>query len=123
MYMDLIQENSGRYDMEKLSVNSNKGFDFGGSFYGKDKLVFASNRGSSIKGHISTWDGMSYLDLYEATISEDGSLGEPKKLKGSINSKYHESTPVFTQDGSTVYFTRNNITSSEKIKKDNSILL
>lgn len=123
MYMDLIEENSGRYDIEKLSINSDEGFDFGGSFYGKDKLVFASNRGSSIKGRVSSWDGMSYLDLYQATIGEDGNLSEPSKLKGSINSKYHESTPVFTQDSSTVYFTRNNVTSQEKRNKDNTLQL
>ena len=32
------------------------------------------------------------------------------KFSGKINSKFHESTPVFTKDGKTVYFTRNNYT-------------
>lgn len=122
-YLDLIEENSGRYSMEKLGINSNEGFDFGGSFYGEDKIVFASNRGVSISSRVSSWDGMSYLDLYEATMDGDGNLSNPTKLRGNINSKYHESTPAFTSDGTTVYFTRNNETSQEKKSKDRTINL
>lgn len=122
-YLDLIEENSGRYSMEKLGINSNEGFDFGGSFYGEDKIVFSSNRGVSISSRVSSWDGMSYLDLYEATMDGDGNLSNPTKLRGNINSKYHESTPAFTSDGTTVYFTRNNETSQEKKSKSKTINL
>ena len=122
-YLDLIAENSGRYDIEMLSINSTQGFDFGTAFYGDQKVVFASNRGSSIRGRTSSWDGMSYLDLYEATIDAEGTLSAPVKLKGSINSKYHESTQAFTPDGTTVYFTRNNQTSEQRGGKEKTINL
>lgn len=122
-YLDLIEENSGRYDIQKLGVNSDQGFDFGTAFFGEDKVVFASNRGTSINSRNSSWDGMNYLDLYQSDMDSEGNLSNPKKLKGKINSKYHESTPAFTQDGSTVYFTRNNQTSEEKKSKDKTINL
>ncbi len=104
-YLAMIEQNSGRYTMEKLSINS-KGIDFGTGYKGDSTIVFASSRTKS--SLISKWDGEPYLDLYEVAIKGD-SLGEPKKLKGSINGKYHESTAVFTKDGQTMYFTRNEV--------------
>ena len=38
------------------------------------------------------------------------------KTSKKINSKYHESTPVFTNDGLTMYFTRNNYLNGKKGK-------
>ena len=43
-----------------------------------------------------------------------------KLTESKINSKFNESTPVFTKDGKTVYFTRNN---SKNGKKKNFIIL
>src|SRR5690606_24261477 len=47
-------------------------------------------------------------------------ISKPKKLGGNIESKFHESSPVFTADGNTMYFTRSNITYDKK--KDNQKL-
>jgi hypothetical protein len=44
------------------------------------------------------------------------SLGSPAKFDKSINSKFNESTPVFTKDGKTIYFTRNNYLERKKGK-------
>jgi hypothetical protein len=38
------------------------------------------------------------------------------KFDKSINSKFNESTPVFTKDGKTIYFTRNNYLEGRKEK-------
>jgi hypothetical protein len=43
-------------------------------------------------------------------------LGSPAKFDKSINSKFNESTPVFTKDGKTIYFTRNNYLEAKKGK-------
>lgn len=114
-YLQIIEENSSRYTMEHLNINT-KGKDFGGTLI-DNKFVFASTK---TKGRVSeknrnAWDGLSYLDLYTALINEDGSLGEPVKLQGDVNTKFHESSAVFTKDGKTMYFTRNN--TSPKIKR------
>ncbi|WP_299532338.1 OmpA family protein [Ulvibacterium sp.] len=115
-YLKIIEENSGRYTMRAAKINST-GVDFGASFH-KKKLVFASTQDVTKTGkRLSPWDGLSYLDLFESTISKDGSLGAPTKLKGDVNTKYHESSAVFTADGTTMYFTRNNITPSKNKRK------
>jgi outer membrane protein OmpA-like peptidoglycan-associated protein len=53
-----------------------------------------------------SWSEKPFYKFYSAEITEDGKLQNEKKLSGEINSKYHQSTPVFTKDGLTMYFTR-----------------
>lgn len=87
--------------------------DFGPSFHG-NKIVYASSSTNPEGGKVHDWNGLPYLDLYEAEIGEDGTLQDPTPLKGDINSPYHESSAVFTKDGNTVYFTRNNYIGGKK---------
>ncbi|WP_306354311.1 OmpA family protein, partial [Flavobacterium sp. '19STA2R22 D10 B1'] len=48
----------------------------------------------------------------------------PEKFSSKVASKFHESTPVFTKDGQTMYFTRNNFLDGKKQKsKEKTILL
>jgi outer membrane protein OmpA-like peptidoglycan-associated protein len=49
--------------------------------------------------------------------------GVPYKFDKNLNSKFHESTPVFTNDGKTMYFTRNNYLDGKKGKDGNEITL
>ena len=115
-YMQIIEENSGRYDMRPVNVNSS-GVDFGVSFHG-DKLVFASTQDiSRAKGRLSPWDGLSYLDLFEARMINDGTMQDIVRLGDEINTKFHESSAAFTSDGKTMYFTRNNVTPTRKSRK------
>lgn len=115
-YLEEIKKNSGRYEIKLLSVNSTY-LDYGAAFYG-DKLVFASARDTSgiLIKRVNPWTNQSFTALY-ASIRKGDSLSEPVKFSKNINSIYHEATPVFTKDGKTMYFTRNNIING-KIKKD-----
>jgi outer membrane protein OmpA-like peptidoglycan-associated protein len=54
---------------------------------------------------------------------EDGSFAKPEKFVSLINSKFHEATPVFTKDGKTIYFTRNNFNKGKKGKDSDRITL
>lgn len=89
------------------------GSDFGPSFYG-NKIVFASSSINTEGNKVHDWNGLPYLDLFEAEINENGKLTNVKSLKGDINSPYHESSAVFTKNGKTVYFTRNNFIDGKK---------
>ena len=89
------------------------GSDFGPAFYG-DKIVFASSSKNTEGSKVHDWNGQPYLDLLEAEIGENGNLTNVISLKGDINSPYHESSAVFTRDGTTVYFTRNNYIDGKK---------
>lgn len=71
------------------------------------EIIYATAKDSgSIVKRKHTWNDKPFLKLYSAQISEDGNLENEKKLSGEINTLYHQSTPVITKDGKTMYFTR-----------------
>jgi len=108
-YLDIIKKNSGRYTIANAGINSDKS-DYGSAFLGKN-IVFASALG---KNEVNDWTGENCTDLYISELKNDGSLGKPSKFGNALNTKYNESTPVFTKDGQTVYFTRNNYMDGKK---------
>lgn len=121
-YMDVIKANSGRYTIGDAGINS-KYSDYGSSFFGK-KLVFTSSRDTgSFAQKKHKWTNQYFTNMYAAEIGKDDSLSNPVKFAKSINSKFHEATPVFSKDGKTVYFTRNNYNDGHKGKDANKITL
>ena len=121
-YLDQIKANSGRYKIENAGINS-KYSDYGTAFY-LNKIVFASARDTGSLGQRKhKWTGEYFTNLYESDVDSDFNPNVPKKFKSKINSKFHESTPVFTKDGKTVYFTRNNYIDGKKGKDENKITL
>jgi OOP family OmpA-OmpF porin len=47
------------------------------------------------------------LDIYLVELSEDGTLGEPKKFPFEINSSdYHEGSAIISADGTSMFFTK-----------------
>ncbi len=106
-YLEKIREQSGRYDIKNLGINS-AASDFAPSF-NDDQIVFSTARDSGIVARIiHKWNNRSFLNLYTAQVSEEGELINATKLSGILNKKTHESSTAFTKDGYTVYFTRNN---------------
>lgn len=122
-YLDsLVDLESTKFVVENIT-NTQSGSDFGPFLYG-NKLIYASSSGNPKGDRIHDWNGMPYLDLYEAEIDENYELSKPTSLKGDINSPYHESSAVITQDGNTIYFTRNNyINGKKKSNKDKLVTL
>ncbi|MDR6966185.1 outer membrane protein OmpA-like peptidoglycan-associated protein/tetratricopeptide (TPR) repeat protein [Flavobacterium arsenatis] len=114
-YLEIIKSNSGRYIIKEAGINSEYS-DFGTAFYG-DNIVFASSRDTSgLFKREHTWTNQAFLDLYVSEIKSDTIMSKPEKFSKKINSKFNESTPVFTKDGKTVYFTRNNFKDGKKGK-------
>ncbi|MHC0442823.1 OmpA family protein [Flavobacterium sp. 3-210] len=71
------------------------------------EIIYATAKDSGfLVKHRHNWNNKPFLKLYSAKITEQGRLVSEKKLPGRINSKYHQSTPIFTKDGKTMYFTR-----------------
>ena len=121
-YLKSISENKKDYRLEKASINSASS-DFGPSFY-QNRIVFASASNPSEDAKINNWNQQPFLDLYVADMDDEGNLSNVSLLDGDINTKYHESSAVFTKDGKTVYFTRNNFTDGKKGRdKDKTIRL
>ncbi|WP_438422425.1 OmpA family protein [Aquimarina macrocephali] len=107
-YLKRIDFQSGRFEIENASVNSSF-VEFGTAFYGKS-IVFSSSRDTlTFKKAIHQWNGEAFLNLFEAKYdSVNNSFSKIRRFDRKINSKFHESTPVFTKDTRTIYFTRNN---------------
>lgn len=105
------------FEIEKVAVNTEFS-DFAPVFYG-DFIVFTSSSDSlqafdDKRIDLSGWDNQPFLDLYQARLDESMNLNDPVPLTGDINSRYHESTAAFTEDGNTMYFTRNNYLNGKK---------
>ncbi len=100
-YLQDIKEHYGRYSVENALFNS-KNSDFGPSYYGED-IIFSSGR-SGGKPHL--WNNKPFLNLF--MVENTGTSLSASKFSKKLNTKYHESTSVFTKDGNTMYFTRNN---------------
>jgi outer membrane protein OmpA-like peptidoglycan-associated protein/tetratricopeptide (TPR) repeat protein len=119
-YLKVIGKNSGRYAFQNSAkLNSDKS-DYGSAFY-NNQIVFASARNSDALGNMKhEWTGENFTNLYASYLTEDGILSSPKEFGNKLNSKYNESTPVFSNDGKTVYFTRNNYIKGSKGKDANN---
>ena len=85
--------------------------DFGLSFYGDNKVAFASDRNTDQP--LYSWNNKPYLDLYSATLTESGELTNVAPFPSQINTATHESNAVISKDGKTMYFNR---TSSNRVK-------
>lgn len=121
-YLRSIKDNSERYSIEDAGINSEYS-DYGGTFY-KDQFVFTSTRD---KGGVSkiqhAWTSQSFSKLYVADMSSEGTLINPNEFSKNLTSKFNESTLVFTKDGNTVFFTRNNFIKGKKGTNKNDIVL
>lgn len=86
--------------------SKNSSSDFGLTFYGDDKVVFASTRNSENPSY--AWNNLPYLDLYSATLTSDGKLENIIPFSNKINTQSHESSAAFSKDGKTMFFNRTN---------------
>lgn len=122
-YLDEIKANSGRYKIEDAGINS-KYSDYG-SFVYDNKIYFASARDTgNFSQRKHKWTGEYFTNIYNADLdAQSGSASKVNKIKSEINSRFHESSPVFTKDGKTVYFTRNNYVDGKKGKDADKITL
>ncbi|MDF1518366.1 MAG: OmpA family protein, partial [Lutibacter sp.] len=104
------------YIVNTVSINT-KYSDFGASYFG-DKVVFTSARN---KGKLYIWNNQPYLDLFKGDIADNQHLKNVVPFSGNINTKMHESNAIFTKDGKTIYFTRNNYISGKKNRDANKV--
>ena len=121
-YLSEIKKNSGRQNIEDAGINSEYS-DYGGAFY-KDNFIFTSARdtgGVSVVKH--KWTNASFYNLYSATVTSEGYLVNPEPMSRKVNSKFNESSSVFTKDGNTMYFTRNNFLNGKQKTDDSKTTL
>lgn len=105
---------SSTYRVEKADFNSEMS-DFG--VFEKDgKIYFVSARASGVPKakRVYSWTGEPYLDIYQ--VNENSIEAEP--VQGKVNTKLHDGPVVISEDGQTMYFTRNNYFKNREGKRD-----
>lgn len=86
-----------------------------GTFVSKGTVYFVSARGEAdTKTKIYDWTGEPFLDIYN-TSAESSSV---KAVSGEVNTVRHEGPLTMSEDGKTMYFTRNNYMDRRNGKKD-----
>lgn len=105
--------------IENLDFNSENS-DFG-SFVHNNTLYFASSRSDDNK--VYNWNKEPFLDIFQIDV-KDGeygtqSYGSPIQINAeNINTDYHEASIAITNDGKTMYFTRDNTSKRNRLKYD-----
>jgi len=120
-YMKQIEANSGRYEIGDAGVNSQYS-DYGSTVY-EGQLVFTSARDTgNFVQRKHKWSNQYFTNMYAAPITGD-SIGKTLKFARKVNTRFHESTPVFSKDGKTMFFTRNDFNEGKKGKNGERITL
>ncbi|OXA89011.1 OmpA family protein [Flavobacterium hercynium] len=121
-YLASIKLNSGRFLIADAGINTVYS-EYGTTIF-DNKIIFTSARDTGGVFQSSfKWTNKSFSKLYKADLNSDGSVGIPTLFNKKNNQKYNESTPVFTKDGKTMYFTRNNVNDGKKGSNDKDITL
>jgi outer membrane protein OmpA-like peptidoglycan-associated protein len=118
LFNKLTTKNEELVAIENLPFNSENS-DFG-SYVFNNTLYFASARGT--KNKVYNWNKEPFLDLFEVSISETdehSEYGSPRTISAEkVNTDYHEASIAITNDGKTLYFTRDNVNNRNRIQYD-----
>jgi len=118
-YLEEIELQSGRFELINVDFNSVLS-DFAPSFY-QGSIIYSSNRNDrGVSKRVHDWNAQPFLDLYKLNSTEV-SKSSSSKFSSKVNSIYHESTAIFTKDGKTMYFTRNNFTDKDYKQDEDGI--
>lgn len=105
---ELLENSKGNSaDLEIFNSNGNSAQDdFSPSFY-KNKLLFSSSRPQKAK-KVYGPTGDSYLDIYVARIAESGRILNPNPFADIPDSKYHKSTPQYSEEMGRLFYILSN---------------
>ncbi|HTG67091.1 MAG TPA: hypothetical protein VL859_12025, partial [Flavobacterium sp.] len=120
---NLVLENisalGNRFDIKNMVINTPNS-EFGAMPYGQ-KLVFSTVlRKPQTFEKVYKWNNESYLDLMSVSL-KNPKIDSIKKFSIELNTPLHESNAVFTKNGKTAYFTRNNSVDGIRVKNDNKV--
>lgn len=117
------QEILAEYTIKNININS-KHSDYGVSFFGTDRIYFASSKvdAGSLKYKINKLtdrDGVAMYDIYKGSITPNGEIVHISKVMNQFVTKYNESNTSFSTDMRYVYFTQNNIKNGKYVEDGN----
>ena len=122
--MDSLQyffQDTNLYTIAPLKFNTPHDNYFSPAFY-RNGIVFLSDREEKgLSKTVSDGTGRRYLDLFYAKKTDRGNWMELEPLRGEVNGKFNEGPAVFSNNFSTMYFTRNNYMSNRAEKNSRNV--
>jgi outer membrane protein OmpA-like peptidoglycan-associated protein len=110
-----------RFDIKNLGLNTENS-EFGAIRLG-DNLIYATvKKKPGLFDKVYKWNNEAYLNLVSVPMKN---INSPDSIVNyfakELNTQAHESNAVFTKDGKTMYFTRNNYKNGRKRKNKDKI--
>ncbi|UOK41813.1 MULTISPECIES: OmpA family protein [Flavobacterium] len=121
-YLAQLRKDSDRYKVENAGDINSEYSDYGSVFKGTDIIFTSARKNKDVFQKKHSWTGQYFTRLFTAKAAEDGKLSDPQEFSKDLDSKFHEATPVFSKDGNTVYFTRNNYFDGKKGKSTDKVM-
>ncbi|MEO8773860.1 MAG: OmpA family protein [Gelidibacter sp.] len=116
LYEDLASTENLIVKIENMPFNTEFS-DFGG-YIANGTLYFASASDTQLKKRY-VWNDEPFLDIYQLIVTDnEGKItyGDADFVNSSkINTPYHEASVAITNDGQTMYFTRDNVDRRNKL--------
>lgn len=122
-YLTEINKKEELYTIKEIGINSTES-DYGGAFHNGKLFFTSSRRFKKQKNKIDKHTNQNFSNILVASLDENGNAISIEELNNDINTKYHESSLIFSKDGQKVYFTRSNSDFNKKNNTtDNTVLL
>lgn len=121
--MDALKANNDNFVINNQSINTDAS-EMGVSFIsGSEVLLSSSERKKQASQNIFSGNGDYFYDIYRSTLDSDGNLGKLKRLKGDVDSKFHDGPSAYDSSTGYVYFTRNNYVNRKKGTNSEDVML
>ncbi len=115
-YLKDINNTPQGYEVFPIKGLNSAASDFGGAWFGKE-LVFTSARRNKVSNNIHYWTNSNFTKLFSATIDDNTGIAKDVKFFNTgLDSKYNESSAIFTNNGNVMYLTSNEINGAKSEK-------
>ncbi|WP_298794171.1 OmpA family protein [uncultured Allomuricauda sp.] len=105
----------GNLDFQVFNLTSNSSqLDFSPSFY-DNKLLFSSGRILDKKKNGQT----GYLNIYEASVLQDGQISSAVPFSGIADSDFHRATPSYSKELKSIFYVMSNTEDGEMAFDEN----
>jgi outer membrane protein OmpA-like peptidoglycan-associated protein len=94
------------YTIRNLDELNSTAFDYAPAFFGKNTLVFTSDREFVAGSESYGWTGEKFSDLYVSNRNASGQFGECSPFSPNLNADFNDGAACFNQDFTEIYFTR-----------------
>ena len=110
-----------RFEIRNLPINT-KNSEFGAVKQGSNLVYSGVKEKVGLFDKMYKWNGETYLNLVSIPVKNINSKDSiPNSFAKEINTAMHESNAIFTKDGKTIYFTRNNYKKGKRGKNSERI--